>query len=294
MKTPRLPVLKTCKLFIGGKFPRSESGRVLPAHGADGTLLANVCHASRKDLRDAVTAAHKGAAAWTGATAYLRGQILHRLAEILESRAAVLAADIAAATGASARAAEAEAAAAIDAVIALAGWPDKLPQVFGSVNPVAAPYFNFTTLEPTGVTVVFAPDTPCLAAPVALVAAVLAAGNPVILCASPRHPVPAVTLAEAIAVSDIPAGVVSILTGPHKELADTAASHHDIDAILDATGGTDAGLSRRLEAGAATNLKRVTRFAPSPGEWLDPAFLSRPWLLTALMEAKTTWHPVGL
>jgi acyl-CoA reductase-like NAD-dependent aldehyde dehydrogenase len=291
MKTPsRLPVLKTCKLFIGGKFPRSESGRVLPALSASGTLLANVCHGSRKDLRDAVTAARKAAPGWAAATAYLRSQILYRLAEILESRAALLTAELIAATAASPRDAESETATAIDSLISLAGWPDKLPQLFGTVNPVAAPFFSFTSPEPSGVTVIFAPDTPALTAPVSLIASSLAAGNPCILAASERFPTLAISLAEAIAVSDIPSGTVNILSGPHSDFAATAASHHDIDCILDAN-GTHSAI---LRAGSASNLKRVVSHCPTPAQWQSPDFLASPWLLSSLMDAKTTWHPIGI
>ena len=291
---PRLPVLKTSKLFIGGKFPRSESGRVMPAMGAEGSLLANVSQASRKDLRDAVSAARKAAEPWAAITAYLRSQILYRLAEMLESRAAVLQTELAATTGLSPREAAAECGIAIDTLTALAGWPDKLSQVLGSVNTVSGPYFNFTTPEPVGVTVLFAPSTPALTAPVMLMGAALATGNPCILIASEAHPILAMTLAEAIATSDIPAGVVNILTGNHRELAPTAASHRDIDAIIDATNGSDAALCTELAAGSAENLKRVVAFRPTPAEWQSPAWLSQPWLLGRIMEAKTTWHPTAL
>ncbi|MEN9285692.1 MAG: hypothetical protein RLZZ179_3185 [Verrucomicrobiota bacterium] len=295
MKIPaRLPVLKTSKLFIGGKFPRSESGRVQPAPGADGRLLANVSQASRKDLRDAVSAARKAAEPWAALTAYLRGQILYRLAEMLESRATVLQAELAATTGMPAREAAAECGIAIDTLTALAGWPDKLSQVLGSVNTVSGPYFSFTNPEPVGITVLFAPSIPALTAPVMLMGAALAAGNPCILIASEAHPILAMTLAEAIATSDIPPGVVNILTGNHRELAPTAASHRDIDAIIDATDGSDATLSTELAAGSAENLKRVVPFRASPAEWQSPAFLSQPWLLGRIMEAKTTWHPTAL
>jgi acyl-CoA reductase-like NAD-dependent aldehyde dehydrogenase len=295
MKIPsRLPVLKTSKLFIGGKFPRSESGRVMPASGADGSLIANVSQASRKDLRDAVSAARKAAEPWAGISAYLRSQILYRLAEMLESRAAVLQAELAATTGLSSRETVAECAIAIDTLTALAGWPDKLSQVLGSVNTVSGPYFNFTNPEPVGVTVLFAPSTPALTAPVMLLGAALATGNPCILVASERHPILAMTLAEAIATSDIPGGVVNILTGIHGELAPAAAAHRDIDAIIDATDGSDPSLCTELAAGAAENLKRVVAFRPTPAEWQSPAFLSQPWLLGKIMEAKTTWHPAAL
>ena len=280
---PRLSVPKTLKLFIGGKFPRTESGRVLTATApSNGTHLAHYCRASRKDLRDAVTAARKGASAWAAATPYLRSQILYRLAEMLETRAASMADELAAATGAKPSAASAEVTASIDRLVHLAGWPDKLQQVFGSVNPVAAPYFNFSTLEPSGVTVLFAPDAPALLAPVSLIGSALAAGNSCILIAGDKFPTPVLSLAEAIATSDVPGGVVNILTGLRSELAPPAADHHDVDSIVDASG--DKSLAAILQAGAAVNLKRVQTW-----EGTD----INPYQLLALTETKTTWHPVG-
>ncbi len=279
---PRLSVPKTLKLFIGGKFPRTESGRVLTATSPRGAHLAHYCRASRKDLRDAAVAARKGADAWAAATPYLRGQILYRLAEMLESRAASLADELAAATGVKPAAAGSEVAAAIDVLVHLAGWPDKLPQVFGSVNPVAAPYFNFSQLEPGGVVVMFAPDKPALLAPVALIGSALAAGNACILVASDQFPTPILSLAEALATSDVPGGVVNILTGQRVELAPPAADHHDIDHIVDASG--DPALAAVLQAGAAVNLKRVHT-------WTDCEV--SPYRLLELTETKTTWHPVG-
>lgn len=280
---PRLSVSKTLKLFIGGKFPRTESGRVLTATApVNGAHLAHYCRASRKDLRDALTAARKGAAVWAAATPFLRGQILYRLAEMLETRAASLAGELAAATGMRPAATAAEVTASIDRLVHLAGWPDKLPQVFGSVNPVAAPYFNFSTLEPSGVTVLFAPDTPALLAPVSLIGSALAAGNACILIAGDKFPTPILSLAEAIATSDVPPGVVNILTGLRSELATPAADHHDVDSIVDASG--DKSLATILQAGAAVNLKRVQTW-----EGTDVC----PYQLLALTETKTTWHPVG-
>ena len=280
---PRLSVPKTLKLFIGGKFPRTESGRVLTATApASGAHLAHYCRASKKDLRDAVSAARKGASAWAGSTPYLRSQILYRLAEMLESRAASLTEELSSATGLKPAASAAEVTAAIDRLVHLAGWPDKLPQIFGSVNPVAAPYFNFSQLEPSGVVVLFAPDSPALLAPVSLIGSALAAGNACILVAGDRFPTPILSLAEAIATSDIPGGVVNILTGQRAELAPCAADHHDIDNIVDASG--DASLTAVLEAGAAVNLKRVHTWKGTEVS---------PYQLLQLTETKTTWHPVG-
>jgi acyl-CoA reductase-like NAD-dependent aldehyde dehydrogenase len=282
MPAPRLSVPKTLKLFVGGKFPRTESGRVLTATSPRGNHLAHYCRASRKDLRDAVVAARKGAEAWAAATPYLRGQILYRLAEMLESRAASLADELAAATGQKPAAASAEAAAAIDSLVHLAGWPDKLPQVFGSVNPVAAPYFNFSQLEPGGVVVMFAPDKPALLAPIVLIGSALAAGNACILVAGDQFPTPVLSIAEALATSDVPGGAVNILTGQRAELAPSAADHHDIDHVVDASG--DPALTAVFQAGAAVNLKRVHI-------WKDCEV--SPYRLLELTETKTTWHPVG-
>jgi acyl-CoA reductase-like NAD-dependent aldehyde dehydrogenase len=281
----RLPIPKTLKLFIVGKFPRCESGRTLTAASpGTGAHLAHYCRASRKDLRDAVSAARKGAAQWAAATPYLRGQILYRLAEMLECRAGSLADELAAATGAKPSSAAAETAAAIDRMVHLAGWPDKLPQIFGSVNPVAAPYFNFSMLEPSGIAVLFAPDEPALLAPVSLLGCALAAGNACILIAGDKYPTPVLSLAEAIATSDVPAGAVNILTGVRSELAPVAAEHHDIDSIVDASGSPE--LAPVLQAGAAVNLKRVHT-------WENAGAEVSPWQLLALTETKTTWHPVG-
>jgi acyl-CoA reductase-like NAD-dependent aldehyde dehydrogenase len=289
---PRLNVLKTYKLFIGGKFPRPESGRVLTAAApVDGAHLAHYGHGSKKDLRDAVTAARGALAGWSGSTAYLRGQILYRLAEMIEGRAEAFGAELVQSTGANAKAAVAEVAAVIDRLVYTAGWPDKLSQVFGSVNPVAAPYFNFSTFDPAGVVVAFAPDSPSLLAAVTLIGNAIAVGNTVILVASDKFPLPAMTLAEAIATSDVPGGTVNILTGKRAELAAAAAGHRDIDSIVDAAG--DAVLTTLLRGGSAVNLKRVTVF-PAKAEWADNDQAAGPYRLLELTETRTTWHPVGV
>ena len=289
---PRLNVLKTYKLFIGGKFPRPESGRVLTATApAGGTHLAHYGHGSKKDLRDAVTAARGALSGWSGSTAYLKGQILYRLAEMIEGRADAFAAELAQSTGATPKAAAAEVAAAIDRLVYTAGWTDKLSQVFGSVNPVAAPYFNFSTFDPTGVVVAFAPDSPSLLAAVTLIGNALATGNTVILIASDKFPLPAMSLAEAIATSDIPGGTVNILTGQRTELAPAAASHRDIDSIIDATG--QPALTTLLRGGSAVNLKRVSTL-PDKTDWTDHDKAAGPYRLLELTETRTTWHPVGV
>ncbi len=289
---PRLNVLKTYKLFIGGKFPRPESGRTLTASApGDGSHLAHYGWGSRKDLRDAVTAARGALAGWSASTAYLRGQILYRLAEMVESRAGAFAAELAQSTGVSPKAAAEEVAAAIDRLVYLAGWPDKLSQVFGSVNPVAAPYFNFSTFDPAGVVVAFAPDSRPLLAAVTLIGNAIAVGNTLILIASGAFPLPAMSLAEAIATSDVPGGTVNILTGKAAELAPAAAGHRDIDSIVDATG--DPALTAILRGGSAVNLKRVSVFTGKT-DWLDNDAASGPYRLLELTETRTTWHPVGV
>jgi acyl-CoA reductase-like NAD-dependent aldehyde dehydrogenase len=262
----RLPVKKTYKLFIGGAFPRSESGRTYEAEGA------NVARASRKDVRDAVRAARSAFPGWAGATAYNRGQVLYRLAEMLEARAADLARVCSG---------RREVEAAVDRVVWYAGWADKLAQVLGASNPVAGPYFNFTVPEPTGVVAVVAPDEPALDGLVARVVPALVGGNAVVAVASEPHPLAAVELAEALATSDVPAGVVNLLTGLREELAPVLAGHMDVNAI-DVTGAD--GASEELERLAADNVKRVVH--GREGE-------QSPWAIADFLELKTVWHPVG-
>lgn len=284
----RLQVLKTYKLFIGGKFPRPESGRVLTAAAQDGRHLAHYAHASKKDLRDAVSAARAALPGWSGLTAYLRGQILYRLAEMVESRAEAIAAELVVSTGCTRETAESETAHAVDRLVYSAGWTDKLPQVFGTINPVAGPFFNFSTLEPVGVVAAFLPDTPPLLAAVTLIGNALAAGNSLILCASDAFPLPAMSLAECVATSDVPGGTVNILTGRRSELAPAAASHRDIDSIVDASGVAE--LAAVLRAGTVENLKRVQGI-PAGLDWEDSDAAAGPYRLLDLTETRTTWHP---
>jgi len=285
----RLDVKKTYKLFIGGKFPRSESGRYLPAHSAKGELLDNFSHASRKDFRDAVVAARTATGGWGKATAYNRGQILYRAAEMLQHRAGELANEIARSTDVSAAKAKREVTLAIDRLVYFAGWTDKYPQVFGSVNPVASSHFNFTTPEPTGVVVVLAPDEPSLLAMVSLVAPVILSGNTAIVVASEKFPLPAATLAEILATSDLPGGVVNILTGKGAELIPHIATHMDVNAIVDGTG--DPGIIAKLQAGAATNLKRYSNHTAA--DWFSAKVEDPYWILDTV-EFKTAWHPIGI
>jgi acyl-CoA reductase-like NAD-dependent aldehyde dehydrogenase len=261
----RLAVRKTYKLFIGGSFPRSESGRTLELEGY------NVARASRKDVREAVVAARKAFGGWSAATAYNRGQVLYRLAETMETRAGAFAA---ACSG------RREVARAIDRVVWYAGWADKLAQVLGSANPVAGPYFNFTIPEPTGVVAIVAPTEPALDGLIGRLAPAVVGGNAVVVLASDDHPLAAIELAEAVATSDVPGGVVNVLTGLRSELAPVLAAHMDVNAI-DVTGAD--GDVAALEALAAENVKRVVRAREDRS----------PWEIASFMELKTVWHPIG-
>jgi acyl-CoA reductase-like NAD-dependent aldehyde dehydrogenase len=263
----RLPVRKTYKLYIGGAFPRSESGRTYESDGQ------NVARASRKDARDAVRAARAALPGWSGLTAYNRGQVLYRLAEMMEARASDLERVCAGRD---------EVDAAIDRVIWYAGWADKLAQVIGSSNPVAGPYFDFTVPEPTGVVAVLAPSEPALGGLVSRILPPLVGGNVVVAVASEAHPLAAVELAEAVATCDLPGGAVNILTGVRDELAPWLAGHMDVNAI-DVTGAD--GTSAELERLAAENVKRVVR---------SSADAQSPWEIEAFLELKTVWHPIGL
>ena len=285
----RLDVKKTYKLYIGGKFPRSESGRYLPAKSARGEHLDNFAHASRKDFRDAVVAARAATGGWGKASAYNRGQILYRAAEMLQNRAGELVTEIIRSTGVSPAKARREVALTIDRLVHFAGWTDKYSQVFGSVNPVASSHFNFTTPEPTGVVVVLAPDEPSLLALVSLVAPVILSGNTTIVVASEKFPLPAATFAEILATSDLPGGVVNLLTGKRAELVPHIATHMDVNAIVDGAG--DAAVSTALQAGVATNLKRYANHASA--DWFS-AKVEDPYRILDTVEFKTAWHPIGI
>jgi acyl-CoA reductase-like NAD-dependent aldehyde dehydrogenase len=287
----RLDVRKTYKLYIGGKFPRSESGRYLAAKSPRGEHLDNFAHASRKDFRDAVVAARTAVDSWSKATAYNRGQILYRAAEMLQNRAPELVNEIARSTGANAAKAKREVTVAIDRLVYFAGWTDKYSQVFGSVNPVASSHFNFTTPEPTGVVAVLAPDEPLLLGLVSLIAPVIASGNSAIAVASEKFPLPAASLAEILATSDLPGGVVNILTGKRAELAPHIASHMDVNAIVDGSG--DSELGSKLQSGTALNLKRYANHSLAPADWFT-AKAEDPYLILDTVEFKTAWHPIGL
>jgi acyl-CoA reductase-like NAD-dependent aldehyde dehydrogenase len=285
----RLEVRKTYKLFIGGAFPRSESGRSFIVSSPDGRPLANAALASRKDLRDAVVAARKAQPGWAAATAYLRGQVLYRVAEMLEGRRAQFVESLVAGESLSAEAASASVDASVDRVVWYAGWADKLAQVAGSANPVAGPYFNFSIPEPTGVVGVLAPQASSLLGFVSVVAPVITSGNAAVVIASEAHPLPALDLAEVLATSDLPGGVVNILSGRGPELAPVLAAHRDVEAI-DLAGAPE-GLDAQLEQAAADNVKRVLRREQPEPDWnAGPG----PERMLFFVEIKTVWHPLGV
>jgi acyl-CoA reductase-like NAD-dependent aldehyde dehydrogenase len=291
----RLDVRKTYKLYIGGAFPRSESGRSYEVRSADGgQFLANAALASRKDARDAVVAARKAFPGWSGATAYNRGQVLYRVAEMLEGRRSQFVHEVGTGEGLKRRDAEAAVDAAVDRWVWYAGWSDKVHQVRGSSNPVAGPYFDFSVPEPTGVVALIPPQASSLLGLVSVLAPVIVTGNTAVVVASEPSPLPAITLAEVLATSDVPAGVVNLLTGRPAEIAPWLASHMDVNAI-DLTGVGDAELATELETAAAGNLKRVLRPSANGGDgesdWSADPGLDR---LQAFLETKTVWHPVGI
>jgi acyl-CoA reductase-like NAD-dependent aldehyde dehydrogenase len=288
----RSAVRKTYKLYVGGAFPRSESGRTYEVRSADGErFLANAALASRKDARDAVVAARKAFGGWSGATAYNRGQVLYRVAEMLEGRRAQFVAEVADAEGVKKGVAGDLVDAAVDRWVWYAGWSDKLAQVAGSSNPVAGPYFDFSVPEPTGIVAVVAPRGSSLLGLTSVVAPVIVSGNTCVVVAAEDRPLPAITLGEVMATSDLPGGVVNILTGSSAEVAPWLATHMDVNG-LDLTGvGDDPELATDLEAAAAENLKRVRRPSDPEPDWsADPGLAP----MTAFLETKTVWHPVGV
>ncbi|MET9415995.1 aldehyde dehydrogenase family protein [Streptomyces klenkii] len=282
----RLSVFKTYKLFVGGKFPRSESGRVYEVTDSKGNWLANAPLSSRKDARDAVVAARKAVGGWSGATAYNRGQVLYRVAEMLEGRREQFAAEVAEAEGLSKAKAAAQVDAAIDRWVWYAGWTDKIGQITGGTNPVAGPFFNVSSTEPTGVVAVLAPQESSLLGLVSVIAPAIATGNTVVVVASEKAPLPALSLGEVLATSDVPGGVVNVLSGRTAEIAPSLAAHQDVNAIDLA--GADAELAKELEIAAADNLKRVLR--PQAVDWAAAPGTDR---MTAFLETRTVWHPTG-
>ncbi|MBW8795857.1 MAG: aldehyde dehydrogenase family protein [Streptomyces sp.] len=282
----RLSVFKTYKLYVGGKFPRSESGRVYEVTDSKGNWLANAPQSSRKDARDAVVAARKAFGGWAGATAYNRGQVLYRVAEMLEGRRDQFVREVADAEGLGKSKAAAVVDATVDRWVWYAGWTDKIAQVAGGGNPVAGPFFNLSSPEPTGVVAVLAPQESSFLGLVSVVAPVIATGNTAVVVASEKAPLPALSLAEVLATSDVPGGVVNVLSGRTAEIAAPLAAHQDVNAIDLA--GADEVLAKELEIAAADNLKRVLR--PQAVDYSEIPGTER---LTAFLETKTVWHPTG-
>ncbi|SFO21136.1 Aldehyde dehydrogenase family protein [Geodermatophilus obscurus] len=285
----RLAVRKTYKLYVNGAFPRSESGRTYEVHDARGAFLANAAQASRKDARDAVVAARAAFGKWSRATAYNRGQVLYRVAEVMEGRHAQFCEEVAAGEGLSGGRARAVVDAAIDRWVWYAGWTDKLAAVLGSANPVAGPFFDFSLPEPTGVVAVLAPQRSSLLGLVSVLAPVLAGGNTAVVVTSRARPLPAVTLGEVLATSDVPGGVVNLLTGDAAELGPWLAEHDDVDAV-DLTGAPPAQ-AMELERLAAGSIKRVVRPPAEEPDWSADPGTSR---MTPFLETKTVWHPKGV
>jgi acyl-CoA reductase-like NAD-dependent aldehyde dehydrogenase len=289
----RIGVRKTYKLYIGGAFPRTESGRAYEIFGAKGELLANACRGTRKDIRDAVRAARKAQPGWAAKTAYNRSQILYRIAELMEGRRDQFVAEVMAAEGQSRPRAARTVDAAIDRWVWYAGWADKYPQVIGTVNPVAGSYFNFSVPEPTGVVGIIAPEESSLLGLVSRLAPVIVSGNAAVIISSETRPLPAVTLAEVLATSDVPGGVVNLITGLRRELVGHLAAHMDVNA-LDAMGAAPSEAAG-LEEVAVENVKRFVR-PPAGGlaryDWLSDSAQS-PYLIGEFVEIKTVWHPIG-
>ena len=286
MAAKRIAVAKTYKIYISGKFPRTESGRYFSFEDKQGNVVANMCRGSRKDFRNSVVAARKAQPGWAKASAYLRSQILYRIAEMLEGRRDQFIAELQL-QGAAARAAEKEVDLSIDRLIYFAGWADKYQQVFSAVNPVNSSHFNFSVLEPTGVVSILAPDDSGLLGLISNIAPAIVGGNTCVVLASERKPLSAVSFAEVLHASDVPGGVVNILTGFRSELTEFFASHMDVNAIVYCDGGK--AVARTVQVLAADNIKRV--IARDQIDWLRDA--QDPYLIRDTQEVKTTWHPIG-
>ena len=285
-RADRLPVMKTYKIFIGGKFPRTESGRYYQPVGADGRPLANVCRGSRKDVRDAVIAARGAVGGWAGRSAFNRGQILYRIGEMLEGRSAQFVHELVL-HGATQKQAEAEVVLAIDRWVHYAGWCDKYQALFSSVNPVNTSHFNFSVLEPTGVVGIMCGGSNGLLELVSLIAPVIAGGNSCVVVSSEKHPLPAVTFTEVLATSDLPGGVVNLITGYRSELLKPLVTHMDINAVVCAKPTKEE--RQMLDTEAAANMKRVV--VPKVKDWTTAEGQS-PYLILDTQEVKTTWHPI--
>jgi acyl-CoA reductase-like NAD-dependent aldehyde dehydrogenase len=283
----RVPVAKTYKIYVDGKFPRTESGRYFVLENSDGDVIANICRGSRKDFRNSVVAARNAFAGWSEASAYLRGQILYRIAEMLEGRSDQFVTELML-QGETKRRAQKEVESSIDRLIYYAGWSDKYQQIFSSVNPVSSSHFNFSVLEPTGVVTILAPDESGLLGLVSNIAPVIVGGNTCVVLASKQLPLCAVSFAEVLHASDVPAGVVNILTGFRKELTEHFASHMDVNAVVYCDG--DADDAKDIQDQAADNIKRVIDRVDT--DWADEA-AQNPYLIKQTQETKTTWHPIG-
>ncbi len=284
----RIEVLKTYKTYIGGKFPRSESDRTYAVTDLKGNLIANACRCTRKDVRDAVVSARSSFDGWLSRSAYNRGQIIYRIAEILEGRKNQFIAELEHA-GFKTKNSVKEVETAIDRLIYYAGWTDKLSQVFGTVNPVASSHFNFSVPEPMGIVGIIAPDETPFLSLVSLVAPIIAGGNTCVILASEKNPLPAVSFAEVLHASDVPAGIVNLLTGYRDEMVDSLTSHMDVNAILN--GLTDKKIMKLTDENASINIKRVYHY--SAENWLDNIHES-PYIIQQFLEIKTTWHPVSV
>jgi len=287
-KAGRLAVAKTYKIYIGGKFPRTESARYYPLEDRQGNVIANICRGSRKDFRNAIVAARGAQASWAKASAYLRGQILYRIAEMLEGRREQFIGELRL-QGVAARAAEKEVDAAVDRLVYFAGWADKYQQVFSSVNPVSSAHFNFSVLEPTGVVAILAPESSSLLGLVSNIAPAIVGGNSCVVLASESQPLCAVSFAEVLHASDVPAGVVNLLTGYRSELSGHFASHMDVNAVIYCDGGKK--MAESVQEAAADNIKRVIR--RTDVNWTDNSS-QHPYLVRDAQEVKTTWHPIGV
>ena len=285
----RIDVQKTYKMYIGGKFPRTESGRYYKVHDKDGQVLANACRGTRKDFREAVVAARDALKGWKGRSAYNRGQILYRIAEMLEGRKAQFISELET-LGSKTKQAEKEVETAIDRLIYYAGWSDKYQQVFGSINPVASNHFNFSMPDSTGVVSIIAPEKHPLLGLVSVIVPVIVGGNTCIVLASEEKPLPAISFAEVLETSDVPGGVVNILTGLREELIDHMSSHMNVNAFYYADPDIKENYGKQIDENSALNVKRVV-YEPAE-DWLDSA-CEDPYLITRFQETKTTWHPVG-
>ena len=287
-ESKRLSVAKTYKIYIDGKFPRTESGRYFTLEDKKGGVIANVCRGSRKDFRNSVVAARKAQPGWAKASAYLRGQILYRIAEMLEGRREQFVSELVL-QGAAQRAAEKEVDTSIDRLIYFAGWADKYQQVFSAVNPVSSSHFNFSILEPTGVVAMLAPNDSGLLGLISNIAPTIVGGNTCVVLASEKYPLSAISFAEVLHASDVPAGVVNILTGFRSELTGQFASHMDVNAVVYCDG--DKKVATEVQTLAADNIKRVV--SRTKTDWSKPAS-QHPYLIRETQEVKTTWHPIGV